>query len=325
MKLAILGTGLIVKQLVEVYDQLGIEKTYLLGTPHTEEETKQIATEHHFDGYDLNYEDILKRDIDTVYVAVPNFLHYSFVKKALEAGKHVIVEKPSFVTYKELEEMAELAEKNHVILVEAMNVHDLPAFLSIKEDVKKLGDIKIVIFNYTQYSSRYDAFQQGNLLPVFDPKKAGGALMDLNVYNIHAIVDLFGKPNAVRYIANIERDIDTSGILTYEYDTFKAVSIGAKDCKAPVACTIQGDKGYIRITTPVNFMTSYEVYDNAGNGEVKEFVNEYRLLAEFREFIKMIDGRDYERAREKMEISKICLQIIEEARKQEGIKFCDEI
>ena len=67
--------------------------------------------------------------------------------------------------------------------------------------------------------------------------------MDLNVYNIHAIVGLFGKPWEVKYEANMERGIDTSGVVTLDYGDFKAVAIGAKDCKAPVRCTIQGTNG----------------------------------------------------------------------------------
>ena len=73
------------------------------------------------------------------------------------------------------------------MIFEAMNLHYIPAFLSLKEDLKKLGDIKIVSFNYSQYSSRYNAFKEGTILPAFDFHKAGGALMDLNVYNIHAL------------------------------------------------------------------------------------------------------------------------------------------
>ena len=49
------------------------------------------------------------------------------------------------------------------MIFEAMNLHYTPAFLSLKEDLKKLGDIKIVSFNYSQYSSRYNAFKEGTI------------------------------------------------------------------------------------------------------------------------------------------------------------------
>ena len=83
--------------------------------------------------------------------------------------------------------------------------------------------------------------------------------MDLNVYNIHFLTGLFGKPEAVSYHANVERGIDTSGILTMDYGSFQAVCIGAKDCQAPLVSTLQGDGGYIRMTAPVsrNVNTNY--------------------------------------------------------------------
>ena len=99
------------------------------------------------------------------------------------------------------------------------------AYNKIKELLPELGDIKIVVSNFSQYSSRYDAFKSGTILPAFDYTKAGGSLMDLNIYNIHFIVGLFGEPKDVHYFPNIEHNIDTSGILILEYDNFKCVSL----------------------------------------------------------------------------------------------------
>ena len=84
--------------------------------------------------------------------------------------------------------------------------------------------------NFSQYSSRYHDFCAGKVWPSFDPACAGGALMDLGVYNVSYVVGLFGSPNKVHYAANITRGIDTSGVLTMEYRSFKAVSINAKRC-----------------------------------------------------------------------------------------------
>ena len=58
----------------------------------------------------------------------------------------------------------------------------------IKEKLPELGKIKIVTANYSQYSSRYNAFKEGIIQPAFDYTKSGGALMDLNIYNIHLIL-----------------------------------------------------------------------------------------------------------------------------------------
>lgn len=325
MKLGILGTGMIVKDLMTTYDKLNIEKTYILGTEATKDETEALVLQYHLDGTFYNYDELLNADVDTIYVALPNVLHYAYAKKALEAGKHVILEKPVTSNYKEFVELKALAKEKELILVEAMNIHYLPAYKSLKEDVKHLGDLKIVSFNYSQYSSRYDAFKAGNVLPAFDPNKAGGALMDINVYNVHAVVGLFGKPLSVRYNANIERNIDTSGMLTLDYGTFKAVCIGAKDCKAPLMSSIQGDKGNIIIKSAPNTMVSYEVNDNKGQGETKQFDNQtHRLYYEFVEFIDMIDNKKLDKAYEMLEVSGIASELMEKARLQEGIYFKDE-
>lgn len=325
MKLGILGTGMIVKDLMTTYSKLNVEKTYMLGTEMFKEETEGLVEKYNLDGSFYDYDELLNADIDTVYVALPNVLHYAFAKKALENGKHVILEKPITSNYKEFVELKKLAEEKELILVEAMNIHYLPAYKSLKEDVKQLGDLKIVSFNYSQYSSRYDAFKAGNVLPAFDPDKSGGALMDINVYNVHAVVGLFGKPLDVRYNANIERNIDTSGMLTLDYGSFKAVCIGAKDCKAPLMSSIQGDKGNVVIYSAPNTMTAYELSENKGATNKKEFESsEHRLYYEFVEFIDMIDNKKLDKAREMLEISGIASELMEKARLQEGIYFKDE-
>ena len=325
MKLGILGTGMIVKDLMTTYSKLNVEKTYILGTEMFKEETEGLVEKYNLDGSFYDYDELLNADIDTVYVALPNVLHYAFAKKALENGKHVILEKPITSNYKEFVELKKLAEEKELILVEAMNIHYLPAYKSLKEDVKQLGDLKIVSFNYSQYSSRYDAFKAGNVLPAFDPDKSGGALMDINVYNVHAVVGLFGKPLDVRYNANIERNIDTSGMLTLDYGTFKAVCIGAKDCKAPLMSSIQGDKGNVVIYSAPNTMTAYELSENKGATNKKEFESsEHRLYYEFVEFIDMIDNKKLDKAREMLEVSGIASELMEKARLQEGIYFKDE-
>ena len=321
MKLGILGTGMIVRDLLTTIHEMNIESIYILGTKQTEEETKQLVKQYHLNGYELDYESLLSKDIDTVYVALPNHLHYIFAKKALEQGKHVIIEKPITANLKELKDLIKLAKEKHLMMIEAMNVHYLPAFHTLKEYLKKIGQPKIVSFNYSQYSSRYDAFKAVHILPAFD-YKAGGALMDLNVYNIHGIVGLFGKPQKIQYLANIENQIDTSGILTLDYGHFKAVSIGAKDCKAPVMLTLQGDQGVIRMDKPINQLITFEYMNNQNEIiTINQDEGKHRLFYEFEKFIHMIDNYDENAVNEMLEISLIVSEIMQEARLQEGIVF----
>ncbi len=322
MKIAFLGTGMIVKDLMRTIDKLPFEKKILLGTEATREETESIAKENSFDQTFYNYDELLESDIDTVYVALPNVLHYSFAKKALLKGKHVIIEKPVTSNYKELEELKQIASEKKLMIFEAMSVVHMPAYLKIKESLKEIGQPKIVSLNYSQYSSRYDLFKNGTVLPVFDPHKAGGALMDLNVYNISFICGLFGEPKEVSYIANVEKGIDTSGIITLDYGDFKAVTIAAKDCKAPVMCSLQGDAACIAMNTSVNGLTKFNIDYN--NGEVSEYVDDsrnHRLLYEFLDFIHCVDKKDYEKMNTWLEASSVVCRVMETARKKAGIVF----
>lgn len=188
--------------------------------------------------------------------------------------------------------------------------------------LQEVGNVKIVIANYSQYSSRYNAFKEEKILPAFDCTKSGGALMDLNIYNIHLMVALFGKPENVQYQANIERGIDTSGIITLDYGDFKAVLIGAKDCKAPISTNIQGDKGCINITTPANGLKGFKLLRNDRTEEELNLQGDtHRMYYEFVEFVKMIENNDFQRADEMMQKSLTAMEIATKARQSAGVVF----
>ncbi len=148
--------------------------------------------------------------------------------------------------------------------------------------------------------------------------------MDINVYNLNFVIGLFGKPKTFSYSANIERGIDTSGVMVLDYGNFKAVCIGAKDCQVLTASTIQGDKGNIFIEIPANRIDAYIINYNDGEGSVESFdENKHRMLYEFETFIEIIDSNDFERANKYLEVSEIVAQILQEGRAQVGIKIKD--
>ena len=264
MKLGIVGTGMIVNDLLSfIHDIESIELIHISGTKRSEEKVRELKEKHHFQRCSVSYDELLNDiEVDTVYVALPNHLHYSYTKLALEAHKNVILEKPMTSTIEEAKELKKLAIRNHLFLWEAITNQYLPNFYKIKSLLNELGHIKIVECNYSQYSSRYNAFKEGMILPAFDYTKSGGALMDLNIYNIHFVVGLFGEPKRVHYFANIERGIDTSGIVVLEYDSLKAICIGAKDCDAPITSTIQGDLGCIKIEGPTSTLADVSLIKN---------------------------------------------------------------
>lgn len=328
MKLAVLGSGFIVKEALpalKTIPEIKIEAIFA----RKEEVAKDFAKKYQVPKVYTDYETLLNDpEIDFVYVGLTNSVHYEYGMKALKAGKNVIMEKPFASTVKEVKAMAELALSKNLYIFEAVTLLYMPNFYAIKEQIKKIGNIKMVVANYSQYSSRYDKYKQGEVLPAFDPKLSGGALYDINIYNLNFIIALFGRPLRASYKANIGfNGIDTSGMLAMDYGDFSAFALGAKDSDSPCFITIQGDKGYVRLNGKPNELQGFEVFLQADkkvqfydyNGKV------HRMCHEFEEFNRIYADKNYDRVKEALEISITVMKTAEKARKEAGIVFgCDK-
>lgn len=314
MKLTVVGTGKIVEEALPIITATnGIQVQALVSTPRSQEKAKALADHYQIQDLYTDLEEALTNpNTDTVYVATPNHLHYEMTKAALLAGKHVICEKPFTLKEAQAQELAEIAKRKQLILLEAITNLYLENFAVLKEELANLGDIKIVDCNYSQYSSRYDAFKEGVIAPAFDPEKGGGALRDLNIYNIHLVVALFGLPKTVNYLPNMERGVDTSGILLMDYLDLKVVCIAAKDCSAEVRTTIQGNRGSLIVAGESNTLPQVQVTENGIEPRViNKNGSEHRMAAEFRVFQAIIDERDFERAQEALDHSLKVMKVLD--------------
>ncbi|MBO7673570.1 MAG: Gfo/Idh/MocA family oxidoreductase, partial [Atopobiaceae bacterium] len=247
MRLGIVGTGMIVRMVAPNLSSWGIEVVAIAGTPETAKDVNELADEFGAKGRYTDYHDLVgDSEVDTVYVAVPNFLHYAVSEAALRAGKDVVCEKPLASNYKEAARLAQVARDEGRFLWEAVVTTRQPNFKLVRDELlPRIGTVKQVQVNYSQYSSRYDAFRAGQVLPAFDPAKAGGAIMDIGLYSLTYTIGLFGEPTKATYLPNIERGIDTSGVAILEYDGFTAIDICSKDCGGACIMHIQGTDGYI--------------------------------------------------------------------------------
>ncbi|MFC4770561.1 Gfo/Idh/MocA family protein [Enterococcus hermanniensis] len=315
MKLAILGSGKIVHDFLPVVKDIPeIEVKAIFGTVRSIGKMEILQTQFSIDQVYTDIEECLASEaFDTVYVALPNHLHFSFAKKALEHGKHVICEKPFTLQNAELLELEKLASEKNLVLIEAITNQYLPNFKSIKTALETIGQLKIIECNYSQYSSRYDAFKEGTILPAFNPKMGGGALMDINIYNIHLVVGLLGKPLKVNYYANVEREIDTSGMLVLDYGEQKVVCIGAKDSSASIRSTIQGTKGAIIINGPTNTLESFTIESLGAVQSINDNQHTHRMYEEFLVFNRVIQENDQKFVKQQLAHSKIVMEIVEAA------------
>lgn len=331
MKIALLGTGFIVQTgaipaLKEVPE---FEMAAILSTPRSLARAEELARVHGIPKVCTDYEEVLADPgIDFVYIGLTNSVHYEYGKRALEAGKHVIMEKPFASTAAEVRELRDLALSNELYLFEAVTLLHLPNYAQIRATLSQLGRICAVTANYSQYSSRYDRYKRHEVLPAFDPECSGGALYDINIYNLNFIIGLFGAPKNAKYFPNIGfNGIDTSGYMVMEYEGFTAVALGAKDSESPCHVTIQGDQGFIKVLGAPNELKAFEVCLHGSGTTTRYELNRYghRMVHEFREFAQIYTRGDYRRMEEGLDVSVAVLETAEKARRTAGIVFgCDK-
>ena len=313
MKLGIIGTGKIIIDALYAMEPLKeISCNAIFARPRSKDKGEELAKQYSIPEVYTDYDELLDNaDIDTVYIGLINSVHYEYAKRALEKKKNVILEKPFAGTYEEAKELIDLARQNDLFVFEAITVLHNDVIEKMKENLPKLGKIRMMLANYSQYSSRYDNYLAGQVDHAFDPDFLGGALRDINVYNIHYAVELFGLPEKTHYYPNIGfNGIDISGTMVMEYDGFSAVCTGAKDSDSPGFVSIQGEKGYMRIDGKPNVAPNLTIVitdDNSASGErdaagavvravsTEEFIPEkvhHRMTREFKDFARIIDNKD---------------------------------
>jgi len=323
MKLGIIGSGMIVKEFLPSLVKLeDLEILGIQGTKSGIEKVEEICKKYNIPNFTDNFDELCNFGIDTVYIAVPNFLHFEFCKKALEKGINVIVEKPITTNYREAKKLEKLAKEKKLFLFEAITTLYFENYKKIKEWIGKIGDVKLVQSQYSQYSSRYDAFKKGEILPVFDPQKAGGALMDLGLYNLHYVLGLFGKPENVKYYANIEKNIDTSGVLMMKYEKFNAMCVCAKDSEGERIGVIQGSEGKIVSEEAPGLVgkVTLKLYDGTTESFDDGFSKD-RVVPEFKAFIRAVKENDLEFCYRQLEKSLLVSEVQTKARIEAGIRF----
>ena len=315
MKIGVVGNGMIVGMFL--HDASLVDRADVVALcvrPHSLEKGQTLAEQYSIPLIETDYDTFLKNpEIETVYVGISNLVHYEYVKKALEAGKHVICEKPFTVNSKEAKELAALAKEKQLFLWEAFIIPYLPAYSVVKDAVEKVGNIKLVQSNYSKISSRYAQYLSGVILPAFDLSLAGGALYDLNIYNLHFTIGLLGKPKAAHYYPTKGYNgVDTSGIAVLEYEDFNAVCCAAKDSTSPSGFVIQGDAGTLRGDGSVSTLSKIYFDDKAGSTVLAEFDGKIKLSYELTEFIRQYEAKDYDNCYQMLDHSVAVTEVVDQ-------------
>ncbi len=256
LKAAIVGTGFIgpahlealrripnveVTALVEVNQQLAEEKAKILGIPNA-----------------YTFEEMLKQSaIDVVHICTPNFLHFSQAKAALQAGKHVICEKPLAVKIEEAEELVDLAAKKGLVNAVHFNLRYYPMVRQMKTMREKgeLGEIYAVMGSYlqdwlflqTDYNWRLEPDKSGDSRAIAD---IGSHLLDITEYvtglKITEVMADFSTVHKTRL--KPLKPIETYSGTTLEKTDYEEVPINTEDHATVLLRFDNGSKGSITVS-----------------------------------------------------------------------------
>ena len=190
---AVLGTGVIANQMAAALAKMG-RQLYAVGN-RTHEKAVAFAEKYGVQKvYDSIDEMFTDEAVDIIYITTPHNTHYEFMKKALEHGKHIFVEKSITLNTKELKEMQELAERRGLIIGEAMTIWHMPIYKKLWEIVQsgQLGKVQMITMNF-------GSFKEYNMQNrFFNMNLAGGAMLDIGVYALSIVRSFMDeKPNDI--------------------------------------------------------------------------------------------------------------------------------
>lgn len=321
--LGTIGSGVIVRSILDCVQQtegIHLEAVY----SRTEESGRTLAGDYGAKKVFTDLDAFLADPgVDVVYIATPNLLHYEQVKRALLAGKHVVCEKPFCTRADQVRELVELAESRRQFLIEAVPTPFLPNFPVLKDRLAKIGQVKLVLGNYTQYSARYDKLLAGEVTNIFNPELAGGCLMDINYYNVYLTTALFGPPEQAEYRPNrFANGVDTSGVMVLSYPGFTASLAGAKDARGVSFFQIEGERGFIQIKDGSNGLAEIRTVTEAGEETANLQPDSNRWLYEVRAVTGLIRSGDCDTAYGLLrDITLPTVEAVERARKKAGLRF----
>ncbi|MBZ6526860.1 Gfo/Idh/MocA family oxidoreductase [Aerococcaceae bacterium DSM 111021] len=265
---------------------------------------KDIATIYKADYYTDQLNNILfDPEIDLIYIASPNKLHFEQAMQAIKAGKHVLIEKPMFSNVDEWRQAHDEAKRMNVFIFEgALHIHTRN-YRRMKQLIQnKIKESEQPFlganFNFGQYSSKYvqyrDAMANSQIAPnVFNPDYSGGALMDLGVYPVYVVLDLFGLPQSVRYNAQKgENGIDLFGTILFTYDKHQVTIFISKAVHSKLPSEIYIDDETI-VVHDISRISKVELINNEGQkADVIDYKPENYMYDELLNFAEVINDSD---------------------------------
>lgn len=242
---AVLGTGVIANEMAQALQNMG-KKLYAVGN-RTHSKAIDFAKKYGIDKVYDDFNDIfIDPNVDIIYLTTPHNTHYPFMKKALKHNKHLFVEKSITLNSDELNECIELAQKNNLILAEAMTIWHMPLYKKLWQLIKnnEYGKVQLITINFGSFKE-YDMNNR-----FFNKNLAGGALLDIGVYAL-SITRSFMQSKPTQILSHMlpaPTGVDEqASILLMNKDNQMATIALSLHSKQPKRAMISCEKAYIEI------------------------------------------------------------------------------
>ena len=268
-----------------------------------------------------DWQGFLAADLDVIYIASPNALHYEQAKAVLEAGKHAIVEKPMVSRPEELAHLRTLAQEKGLFLFEAARNYQEKAFETIR-DFLAGQTILGGYFGYAKYSSKMAELLAGQEPNIFSAQFSGGALMDLGVYTLYAAVGLLGHPKTAYYKANqLPNTVDLNGTGQLIYDDFMVTIQAGKNITSNLPSEIYTSTGTLTLNSCQNIQSAVFTGHDGSRLELPMSPEDNNMLEEARQFAHIIEKQDVTTANKWLDDTQAVHQTLFTMRQDAGIVF----
>lgn len=265
---AVLGTGVIANEMAVVLKKNG-RNIDAVGN-RTHEKAVAFAEKYGIKKVYDNYNDMFTDpDIDVIYITTPHNTHIDFMRRAIENGKHILVEKSITLNSRELDEAIALADKKGVVIGEAMTIYHMPIYKKLKEilDSGKLGKVNLITMNFGSFKE-YDMNNR-----FFNRNLAGGAMLDIGVYALSFIRWFMdSKPDQLlSQVKAAPTGVDEqAGLLLMNPEGQMATVMLSLHSKQPKRGMISCEKGYIEIMEYPRAGKAKVMYTDTGKTEIIE-------------------------------------------------------
>jgi len=230
MKWGIIATGRIARKFAQTLNEMKNEGQALVAVASRKMETAEaFASEFNIPKAYDSYEKLIQdSEIEAVYIATPNNLHYENTKLCLKRGKHVLCEKPFTLKADQASELYDIAKEKGLFLMEALWIAHLPALLQAQKWIKSgaTGEIKTGRVDYGFSLGPERRYRK------FAPELGGGALWDIGVYNL-GFLRLMMNQSPETWTGNFHKN-------EYGTDDFSVINLTYKDGKTATATTSIG-------------------------------------------------------------------------------------